>query len=489
MKTVFIMLDSLNRHYLNAYQPSWVQTPNIDRLAQRGLTFDNHYCCSMPCMPARRDLFTGHISFLETPWSPIQPWDDCLQPEMRRQQGVYSHMITDHYHYFHTGGEYYHTQFDSWEFLRGQEGDVWRPVVDLPEPPTFRGKNRRAYWANRTLMDTENDLDYPTPQCFERGIEFLQNNHQADNWHLHLECFDPHEPFACPQKYLDLYNDVWDENYHFDWPDYAPVEESENAVTHIRNAYAGTLTMADVWLGKFLDTMDKLNLWQDTTVVFTTDHGHLLGEHGYWAKNYMFDYQELVHIPLIVCAPNASPRRVSALTSTIDLMPTFMELHQSILPPHVHGRSLGHLLATEEAHHDAVLYGYFGKDINLTNGHYTYCRQPLPDSYTHYHTGAPCTFGDTATQQAPFTKRELIANAECGVFLPHTYNMPHYRFNVPSRRHHNAPNHNPIYDIRQDPGQTQSLQDKPLEAALATSMKTLLESYNAPACQFERTGL
>ena len=104
MKTLFIMLDSLNLHYLPLYGGSQVQTPNIDRLAARGLTFDNHFCCSMPCMPARRDLYTGHISFLETPWSPIQPWDDCLQPELRRQKGTYSHMITDHYHYFHSGG-------------------------------------------------------------------------------------------------------------------------------------------------------------------------------------------------------------------------------------------------------------------------------------------------------------------------------------------------------------------------------------------------
>ena len=135
MRTVFLVMDSLNRHYLNAYGTSWIQTPNLDRLAQRSLIFDNHYCCSMPCMPARRDMFTGRINFLETPWSPLMPWDDCLQPELRRQKETYSHMITDHYHYFHSGGECYHTRFDSWEFQRGQESDVWYPLVDPPPPP------------------------------------------------------------------------------------------------------------------------------------------------------------------------------------------------------------------------------------------------------------------------------------------------------------------------------------------------------------------
>ena len=169
----------------------------------------------------------------------------------------------------------------------------------------------------------------PTPQCFQQAIEFLDRNHSTDNWHLHVECFDPHEPFACPKKYRDLYGDDWNGGYHFDWPDYAAVSEDQAAVEHIRKSYAGTLTMADVWLGKFLDKMDELNLWEDTVLVFSTDHGHLLGEHGYWAKNYMFDYKELVHIPLIVCAPDTPARLVPALTSTLDLMPTLMELQRA----------------------------------------------------------------------------------------------------------------------------------------------------------------
>jgi len=486
VKTLFIMLDSLNRHYLPLYGGHQIRTPHIDRLAARGLVFDNHFCCSMPCMPARRDLFTGHANFLETPWSPIQPWDDCMQPELRRQRGVYSHMITDHYHYYHAGGECYHNQFDSWEFQRGQEGDVWRPLVDAPEPPTFRGRNRRAYWANRRFMDTERDEDYSTPQCFMRAIEFLENNHSADNWHLHLECFDPHEPFACPQKYRDLYNDTWDDSaLHFDWPDYAPVDptvEDEAALAHIRACYAGTLTMADVWLGKLLDTMDALDLWKDTTVVLSTDHGHLLGEHGYWAKNYMFDYKELVHIPMVVCAPEATPRRVQALTSTIDLMPTFMELHGGELPPHVHGRSLCHLFGADNNHHDAVLYGYFGKDINLTDGRYTYCRQAEAHSTVDHHTAMPVNFSS-------FHGREQLAKAQMGAFLPSAHGVPHYRFPVESKRHHNAPEFNPIYDIVTDPLQQQPIRDETVESALAEKMRALLERYDAPPCQRTRMGL
>ena len=85
MRTIFILMDSLNRHYLNSYGTSWIQTPNVDRLARQGTVFENHYCGSLPCMPARREMMTGKLNFLETPWGPIEPWDDCLPVLLRRK--------------------------------------------------------------------------------------------------------------------------------------------------------------------------------------------------------------------------------------------------------------------------------------------------------------------------------------------------------------------------------------------------------------------
>ncbi|MCI8622424.1 MAG: sulfatase [Provencibacterium sp.] len=481
MKTIFLLMDSLNRHYLEAYGGQ-VKTPNLDRLIARSLRFDNHWCGSMPCMPARRELMTGRLNFLEAPWGAIEPWDDCLPVELRRQKRVYSHLITDHYHYFHGGGEGYHTLFDSWEFERGQEGDVWHPLVKEPEIPVFRGKNRRAYWVNRTFIDPEQDESYPTPRCFMRAMEFLENNHSADNWHLHLEVFDPHEPFVCPKKYRDLYQDDWKGPYHFDWPPYAAVTEGPEAVQHIRRSYAGVLSMADVWLGKLLDKMDELDMWKDTVLILTTDHGHLLGEHGYWAKNYMFDYRELAQLPLFICAPSVSPGRRQALTASMDIMPTLMQLHGARLPDGVHGRSLCHLLHQEESHHDAVLYGYFGKDINLFNGRYTYCRQPLNGSVVHRHTLMP-------TSTAGFIDREQLQRAEMGIFLRYCHDIPQLRIAVPSHRHADAPDFNPIYDLDSDPWQEHPLRSPGLEKNLEETMGRLLDRFDAPDCQYVRTGL
>ncbi|MFW6270555.1 MAG: sulfatase-like hydrolase/transferase, partial [Bacillota bacterium] len=71
MRTVMVLLDSMNRHFLNIYGNNWVKTPNIDRLAQDSVIFDNHWLGSAPCMPARRDIFTGRLNFLERNWGPI----------------------------------------------------------------------------------------------------------------------------------------------------------------------------------------------------------------------------------------------------------------------------------------------------------------------------------------------------------------------------------------------------------------------------------
>jgi len=177
-----------------------------------------------------------------------------------------------------------------------------------------------------------------------------------------------------------------------------------------------------------------------------TDHGYILGSHGNWGG--MFDCQQLVHIPLIIWSPTSADRkrRTAALTSTLDLMPTFMDWHEAEPPLHVHGKSLCHVLDGDEDHRDAVLYSYFGKDINLADGRYTYCRQPLPDSFLYHHTALPCAFRD-------FIDRDTLAKSESGVFLKSAHDIPHLRIRTPSYRHGNAPEFNPIYGIVADPQQ------------------------------------
>src|SRR5215210_7056733 len=112
MKAVFVLFDSLNRHMLGAYGGTRIPTPNFDRLARRAVTFDRHYVGSLPCMPARRDMQSGRLTFLHRSWGPLEPFDNSF-PELL----------------FEDGGATYHTKYDSFEFVRGQEGDPWKAMV------------------------------------------------------------------------------------------------------------------------------------------------------------------------------------------------------------------------------------------------------------------------------------------------------------------------------------------------------------------------
>ena len=134
MKAIVVMFDTLNRHMLQPYGCDWTKTPNFQRLAQRTVTFNRSYCCSMPCMPARRDFHTGRPNFLHRSWGPIEPFDDSM-PQMLAERGVHTHLTTDHYHYFEDGGSTYHNRYTTWQFNRGQEGDPWMGQVAAPDIP------------------------------------------------------------------------------------------------------------------------------------------------------------------------------------------------------------------------------------------------------------------------------------------------------------------------------------------------------------------
>ena len=117
--------------------------------------------------------------------------------------------------------------------------------------------------------------------------------------YLQLETFDPHEPFFTQQKYKDLYPHDYD-GPHFDWPPYGTSDRPPDQDEHVRQEYAALVSMCDEYLGKLLDTMDELDMWDDTMLIVNTDHGFLLGEHDWWGKVVQPFYQEIAHTPLSV---------------------------------------------------------------------------------------------------------------------------------------------------------------------------------------------
>lgn len=153
-------------------------------------------------MPARRELHTGRYNFLHRGWGPLEPFDDSA-PEILGEEGVYTHLVTDHQHYWEDGGATYHNRYRTYEFFRGQEGDAWKGHVADPEmPPMLKRRmlgHVRQDWINRGYLADE--VDHPQTRTFDAGLEFVRTNHGDDNWFLQIETFDPHEPFFSYERH------------------------------------------------------------------------------------------------------------------------------------------------------------------------------------------------------------------------------------------------------------------------------------------------
>lgn len=228
----------------------------------------------------------------------------------------------------------------------------------------------------------EEEADYPTPKCFSRAFEFLELNKKADDWFLQLECFDPHEPFAAPERFRAMYRTGYNGKV-LDWPQYEKVSDSPEEMAEVRANYAALVTMCDEYFGRLLDWMDENDAWQDTALVLTTDHGYLLGEHQWWGKNKMPYYEEIAHIPLMVWHPELGERagtRCTGLSQTIDLMPTLLELHGVEIPGEVTAHSLVPALRGKPTGRDSAILGMFAGPICVTDGRHTYYRFPEEDA-------------------------------------------------------------------------------------------------------------
>jgi len=495
MKAIMVMFDSLNRRLLPPYGADWIHAPNFTRLAARSTTYDNCYVGSMPCMPARRELHTGRHNFLHRSWGPLEPFDDSM-PELLKQRGVYTHLVSDHQHYWEDGGATYHGRYHTWEFFRGQEGDAWKGQVADPEPPEDLRSNRndlwRQDWVNRAHMDTEER--HPQTLTFNAGLEFLRDNRAADDWFVQIETFDPHEPFFTHKSFKDLYPHDYS-GPHFDWPDYHKVTETDEQVAHARFEYAALLSMCDHSLGRVLDAMDEYGLWDDTMLIVCTDHGLLLGEKGWWGKLVQPWYNELANIPLFVWDPrraaHAGSRRAE-LVQTIDLAPTLLEFFGVDPTPDMQGRPLGDALdggsadgEPARAPRESAIFGMFGGHVNITDGRWVYMRSchDATNRPLYEHTLMP-THG-----RGRFAPHEL-ADAELAAPFGFTKGVPTLR--VPART---GPGFDPyrfgalLYDLADDPRQERPVRDDETELRLTRLLVQHLRDADAPADQYERLGL
>ena len=444
-------------------------------------------------MPARRELHTGRYNFLHRGWSPLEPFDDSV-PELLKKKGIYTHLISDHYHYWEDGGSTYHSRFQSWECIRGQEGDPWIGDIGLKDEGTYIEKSssygplanqRRQDQANRKYIREHNE--YPQQMTFARGLEFIETNKNQDNWFLQMETFDPHEPFFVPQRFIQIYEEQ--SQYTYDWPPYGVCRESRESVDSGRAKDGALLSMCDECLGQVLDLMDANDMWKDTMLIVNTDHGYFLGEKDWWSKGAMPTYNEIAHTPLFIWDPSSGVQgqRRQALTQTIDLAPTLLDYFGLPIPEDMQGRSLRETIASDKKIRDYALFGFYGSHVNITDGQYVYMRGPANlenaplNNYTlmplDMHERMPVKSLQKAALHEPFafTKGCPVLQIETNDFWNNI--SPHYHFG------------HMLFDLAKDPRQLTPIRDEARELDLMAAMIELMRQNDAPEEQYERLGL
>jgi len=328
---IFVVADTFRADNLAYYGSKEVKTPNLDRLAEESVVFENCYAEGLPTIPVRRALFTGKrtypwvdwkmthdIQLVVPGWQPLAETDVTLT-ELLRAEGYKTGFITDTYHFFAPSMNF-HRAFDSWLWIRGQEADAYKiPPANSPS----------RYKAN--IADRRYEEDYFAPRVFKEGIRWLEENYHHEKLYLYIDSFDPHEPWDPPPHYLGMYEKEkepgLEDAYHHGSLVYGE-KLTEVQKNHRRSLYWAEVTMVDHWIGLLLDKVRSLGLLDDTLIVFMSDHGTLLGEHDVWGKPPNGLYDPLAKLPLLMRFPNKQyeGRRVRGFVQDHDLLPTLLDV-------------------------------------------------------------------------------------------------------------------------------------------------------------------
>jgi len=381
---LFIVSDDLNNS-LGCYGNPVVKTPNLDRLAARGVRFDRSYVQCSLCNPSRVSFLSGlrpdttGVQDLKTPPRTYLK-DYVFMPQYFRYSGFYSAKV----------GKIYHTgkKFEdpiSWDVDIREWGKYPKPeqVAESGEAEGYR-----ASWAWMKLNIS--DAETPDGTVARKAVEILEKTRPSDKpFFLGVGFRRPHVPYAAPKKYFEMYplekivlpEEPADHVKSIPRPalTYDPKKDDMSQAKRREGiaAYYACITFMDAQVGVLLDAMDRNKLWENTVVVFIGDHGYHLGEHGgMWHK--ISNFEEAARVPMIIVAPGKSSHSASPrVVELVDLFPTLTELADLPTPAGLQGTSLVPLLENPERTWDRPAFtqiqreGFLGRSIRNEHWRYT----------------------------------------------------------------------------------------------------------------------
>lgn len=358
---LLIIADDM-RNELGNFAESLVQTPNLNRLAKRGMRFDAAYCQYPVCNPSRSSLLTGlrpdstRILDNNTNFRTTVP-DVVTLPQLFRQNG---YRTTGFGKVFHRGLTMEDLRTDMDDKASWDEARYFQTT-----PLGFKGEGRnltdgKLAWCHWLAAEGA-DEDQPDGQIAREAVQVLERfaeQKDAKPFFLAVGFHKPHDPFIAPKQYFDQYPPetlkLWQApNAAFDDPEIAlpggAFREAFNKFTdkerlEFLRAYLAGISFTDAQIGKVIDALDRLKLADNTIIVFFGDHGYHLGERGWWNKSTLFELS--ARAPLIVSTPQmkAKGKVTTRLTEFVDIYPTLAELAGLKAPQKLEGRSFVPLL-------------------------------------------------------------------------------------------------------------------------------------------------
>ncbi|HUZ45259.1 MAG TPA: sulfatase-like hydrolase/transferase [Terriglobia bacterium] len=386
LNLIVIVSDTFRHDNLSCYGKKWLEnleTPNLDRLSRECIVFENAYPEGMPTIVIRRTLYTGRrvipcYYFRQNEPVQLPGWhqlynEDQTLSETLHEAGYITTLISDLPHQMRPGKNF-HRGFHTYQWIRGQEFDYYGTaphrnpdVTDMVSPEylaRFPGISGflSQYRANRDLW--KQDGESLAEIVSRTGMRWLKSNFEQRPFYMHVEMFDSHEPWDPPERFLQKY---WHGPYtpSFIEPPYGTVELSDEIQKRFRANYAGEVSCVDYWIGELLDTIKQYGLLENSVIVFMSDHGAMLGEHGQFLKGPDKMRGQVTHVPMMIRMPGGQfgGTRVPGFVQIPDLMPTLLHTLGLKPPSRVTGTNLWPLVTGEtRSIRDFVVqtYGWVG---------------------------------------------------------------------------------------------------------------------------------